>query len=365
VEGYFVWARRTHNLNADFSNKLEFLPWSKDGYVPLQLFIFFLYATAFVLPALLLVARPREVVAYLRHKAVAIPLALLWLVMGAIFLTGDHTYLLLKSIHFHFPILGNVLNPYGIGPITLTDVYLHNGPRLPTFHPTIWIAFELLTLGGAAYWAVVADAGRNETAGGDGSGLAREGFWFGVFTFAATWFVTSGFFGRAVIDRYVVAVLPSTIVLLAAAVGRTRISLRRLPAGLALLAAFVIYGVGSTHDYFRWNEARWDLVRAAAVNGIASDQIDGGYELNAWEFYRKGDPHGDRHCANGWWFCDDRPYTIALNVDTAAGQETIAAERPAVFFRNFPDVLLVRKAGAQPASRQAGTPDTRPALSTR
>ena len=90
-------------------------------------------------------------------------------------------------------------------------------------------------------------------------------------------------------------------------------------AASALLLAFALLAVSATAEYLAWNRARWDAFRYLRANGIALEQMDAGYEINAMLAVRAGrSALGKR----GFGVADDR-FIITFN--DVPGYTTIRA----------------------------------------
>jgi hypothetical protein len=98
---------------------------------------------------------------------------------------------------------------------------------------------------------------------------------------------------------------------------------------LVPLAWFSIAGV---HDYFRWNEGRWALARAALAV-VQPDNLDGGFEVNGWLNFENHRDHrvpaqcaGTCGCILKDFTCSDDTYQVSMFV--AAGRVAVAEWRP-------------------------------------
>lgn len=58
------------------------------------------------------------------------------------------------------------------------------------------------------------------------------------------------------------------------------------PLFFSLLVALGLYSVIGTYNYLAWNDARWTLGRRMVAQGIAPEDINGGYEWNGWHRYK-------------------------------------------------------------------------------
>lgn len=61
------------------------------------------------------------------------------------------------------------------------------------------------------------------------------------------------------------------------------------PAVAAAVCAFALLGVLGTRDDFELNRAAWNAEAWLRQQGVAADQIDGGYVLNGWRLYAYAD----------------------------------------------------------------------------
>jgi 4-amino-4-deoxy-L-arabinose transferase-like glycosyltransferase len=133
-----------------------------------------------------------------------------------------------------------------------------------------------------------------------------------VLLFAGSLLHTSFYF-----DRYLIPVLPFAI---AAALGDCR-DVQPHAAAWVLLALLGWYAVAGTHDYMAWNRARYRAIAMLEQQGVGPEQIDGGFEYNAWHLAaelktwpstaeaRVGQP---RERKSWWWVVDDR-YVVSFH----------------------------------------------------
>lgn len=202
VVAYFVWARASGNDNPAFAlpfKKLLLRPGLGHWVVQFPILVF--YLTAVFLPLLVggWVGNRGKLRAVLREArpwgtGLTGTLAL-WAVLAWFF--GDSPYGVRGTLHRTFPFLGNVISPFGLGPLTLSDVYL--GPGLGPIHTPIWswVWFEIVLVLVACTWAPVV-RGMLGLSSGTGRLIAHFGIAIGVLTFFAS--VQAYLF--AIFDRY-------------------------------------------------------------------------------------------------------------------------------------------------------------------
>lgn len=208
------------------------------------------------------------------------------------------------------PMLGNVIDPSGLGPLTLRDTYIL-GTRPPALPRAFWSTLTWLGIAGAvlivaaftlfvARMAAGLRPGRTafETAGCLFLLLAATAYLFAVFT-------------GDLADRYLVPALPLLLLGFAGLYTRTAAPGRLFPTlGFVLLVAVALFSVATTRDYLTWNRLRWQaLDELTRVDRVARSDIDGGFEFNAWYFY---DPAYERASGKSWWWVQGDTYLISF-----------------------------------------------------
>ncbi|MDD4939415.1 MAG: glycosyltransferase family 39 protein [Candidatus Omnitrophica bacterium] len=83
------------------------------------------------------------------------------------------------------------------------------------------------------------------------------------------------FFMLRYADHNLVYFLPMAILLAIEVLEKTGFSRAAVIAGLALMAFYSILG---TRDYMNWNQARWEAANDLLKEGVAANNIEGGYE---------------------------------------------------------------------------------------
>jgi hypothetical protein len=142
-----------------------------------------------------------------------------------------------------------------------------------------WTPIEALVLALALLWApLLADPARLLR----GHGLRVETSLFGLLLAVGSLAAVIQSYRMEVIDRYH---LPSMIglgllVACALAAGHVRRRGRRWWALGALFGAMAAYDVAALHDHFRWQDARWQLVRVAVASGVSPSNLQAGFEVS-------------------------------------------------------------------------------------
>ena len=121
-------------------------------------------------------------------------------------------------------------------------------------------------------------------------------------------FVVTAYF-----DRYLLFVLPFVLVLWQRAGDGDIVThpMLRKPLAIAWIAAVLAGSLAATHDYFAWNRARWDAIRAAERLGANADSIDGGFEFNGFERFEI-QPRRSLERKSWYWVRDDL-YVVAFS----------------------------------------------------
>jgi hypothetical protein len=144
------------------------------------------------------------------------------------------------------------------------------------------------------------------------------------------------------IDRYLLFVLPFIFALWALTWPRYASSRQPWRHGFALgfLLCAIALTAAATHDYFAWNRARWDAIRAAEKLGATPATLDGGFEYNG--FYGFESRSGGPQPGKSWWWIKDDLFIVAFVPVT--GYQEIAAFPVRRWLRRTPPVVrLLRR----------------------
>jgi hypothetical protein len=259
-----------------------------------------------------------------------------------------------EFLHRSFPFMGNLIHPGGLGPITLSDVYVFDEPQ-PRLPDAFWLGVEIVAIVLSARWVpFLAGVG-----GALGKGIRREVFSFGLLLTLGSLILVWQAYATQVFDRYyfpcVLGVALMLAALLEARLGEVRRrALLEGAAWLVPLAAFTVLGL---HDYFRWNETRWQLFDQAVARGVDPARIDGGYEVDGWILKeppagagRQACIGGRCHCDGVWWRCEDASYRIGMNV--GHGYEEVRRLEPEHWLAG--SALVLSKRAVSVESRRSG-----------
>jgi len=261
----------------------------------------FVFSGLFLLPALIAIL-PRRLRARRRDLAIAAALAITF----AATTVADFTR---RRIPLPFNGHYNLVD-FGLGPTTLTDVYVRGLRQLPQLDAGLWWLLTWIGVaGGSALVFLLALTGLQ---------LCRRHDDGGAQTTAATaWAFAGGYLvilsAVTIVDRYFIPLFP---LLLVAGVWNGRAPgippwLCRTIHGIAIAAAALLcwFSVAATHDYLAWNRARWQaLYQLTDLEHVPPTQIDGGFEFNGSRLF------GGRRNVPGkaWWWVEDDLYMVTL-----------------------------------------------------
>jgi hypothetical protein len=97
---------------------------------------------------------------------------------------------------------------------------------------------------------------------------------FSVFYFGAL------FLRNSRLDRYFILLLPGCLYLIYRSISDGRLNFKRQLATGALFLAYFLFSTTLISDYFRWNEARWEVIDLAlGKHNVKAKDLNGGYEF--------------------------------------------------------------------------------------
>lgn len=331
VLAYFVWSQSTHIIKNEFVAPLKqilapsLITFTSEAAMTVY------YMTLFCLPLLIpFAAETFRIFRDNRHKwRIIILLGFVgMLVSTAIVASNDlaHGQFQLWTRPF-FPFKGNLLNHYGVGPMTTTDAFFSTDPHgLARISDGFWyfLAFALTIL--MFLWIPPLRHLRNmckiENKPWDsGEKLVAFSWIAALLNFVVV--VTA--FRHNIIDRYYYGSFLALVLGLSVHCSRTiaannpEKNTAKINGRISLFAAGTI-GVALaavvtclTYDFWRWHETRYEAYQSLIEQGITPAQIDGGFELNGWAAYSLNPKKADTDpCYFSNWFCHMRPLAIGI-----------------------------------------------------
>jgi hypothetical protein len=206
------------------------------------------------------------------------------------------------------PYLSNYMFNFGLGPVTLADIY-HQKASFPheLSSPIISLASLLIFLSSLVLVYYLAAIGRSlrENRRDPSSFLSI----FCILYLFILLTIHTPYNQLGLYDRYLLP-LVGTFFLVVFSLFREKLS---IPLFLFFASFFIFFAVAGTSDYLNWNRARW-----AGINylldekNVATYRIDGGVEYNGLYTYdlvtkRKVPVKGM------WWWVVDNKYQVTYN----------------------------------------------------
>lgn len=224
----------------------------------------------------------------------------------------------------NFPLIGNILNRYGIGPMLQHGSI---GYDLPSAVKWIWrvIGF-FVAISGCILLYLTHQSIKHIWVNVRCHKFinVRLPIFFGAITVIYLLPIVSS---PGIFDRYLLLPFLTTILFLVSC-GYV------LPIGDAhskkvnklvflLIGTIGMISIAMVHDYLSWNRARWEALSDLVVKqGITPNRIDGGFEFNGAYLYSKSNTKPD---AKGWWVVDNE-YLIANNKEELIATEGYAVQ---------------------------------------
>jgi hypothetical protein len=112
-------------------------------------------------------------------------------------------------------------------------------------------------------------------------------------------------------DRYLLFALPFACALWARLWPAPTASSPRQALAILWIAGAIGLGAAATRDYFSWNRARWDAIRAAEAQGAGAETLDGGFEYNALRRFEASSR--EPVAGKSWWWVKDDRYVVAFS----------------------------------------------------
>lgn len=223
----------------------------------------------------------------------------------------------LLSIKKQMPINGNVLDKWGLGPLTLRDTLLSSATEtLPNSWEFFWILITILSIIGSALLILfIALSAYQFFFELEFSWLTRSQAMVNTST-AFIYFLPLGlsFF----FDRYLLLFLPllmSIILCFLGDISKFRIGNKTIILSLITIFIFGGFTIASTHDYLSWNRIRWEAINNLMLEKeISPKHIDGGFEFNGWYLYNpEQNIYHKRKSKEVWWWVEQDDYVISFS----------------------------------------------------
>jgi hypothetical protein len=267
----------------------------------------FLYLGGFLFPVLAIA----YIIKYNRIKSQSGKILLTSSLLFLITTIGIWTF----STNRRMPIAGNVINDWGLGPLTLRDTFLSQSESIPNYLDFFWLIVTVIAIIGAALLLIFTCFSAFQLFLDRQISLERKSLILLNNSTAFIYFLPLGlsFF----FDRYLLLLLPLSIVMVLNSldnVNSFKLSFKKwFLTGLTILFISVLT-VAVTHDYLSWNRVRWQALENLMQQQITPDRIDGGFEFNGWYLYDPDYPVYQKRKNNEvWWWSEKNDYIIAFS----------------------------------------------------
>jgi hypothetical protein len=347
IAASFLWARATGNFRPEFAVRLSNLVEFDSQTYAMQVGSAVVYMTGFFLPLLALIGWKSERRWLLDLGGAAF--VIMGLVTKHLFETHAPSDFWIGPIWSHrvFPFVVNIVYNAGLGPITLDDVFFYDAAK-PAWPKFIWAGLEVVLIAASALFSplcgAVVRAGR----------IAKQSWSVEVLLFAAALVLASLFaivqsHQREIVDRYYLPLILGLAVLVPGALALLQPSGPRpyqVVKFVVLFGPIALFSVLGAHDEFRWNDARWQMIRLAMAQGGTRATVQGGWEPNCWVKHEglsreELSCEGGCRCAYTGFCCVDDRWRVGMSI--SPGYRQVAAVLPTYWLASGPAVLLTRR----------------------
>jgi len=199
------------------------------------------------------------------------------------------------------PTASNVISNYGMGPITIRDVYFLGINKPNSISNFFWFFISILSLIAASLITYLIPEIIERVRRSDLIKKKIAVFLLLIFLGYFTFFLIFPFF-----DRYLLIFIPTLWSVLYLIFLDKKIPFKKLLISFSMIIGFLFYSTVTTKDYFNFNKARWILLNHSVnEEKINIKDIDGGYEFNGLYNYDQSlNP-------SAWWVINDK-YLISL-----------------------------------------------------
>lgn len=222
-----------------------------------------------------------------------------------------------------WPLVGNVLGQYGIGPMLQHgsagySILQHEHGGVKFFWKlvgvlSIWFTGYMLYL---MHTSILKKLNDYKSHTLDISRLRVQAFFLCVMiVYCIPTFLVQGFF-----DRYLLLPILACSILIQSKIHfLAKLNRLRFVVIILMVTLTGSLTIAATHDYLAWNRVRWlalnDLVYKT---GVTPTRIDGGFEFNGMQLYSKEAAKAANK--KGWWVVDNE-YLIAYTLGTETKSE--------------------------------------------
>lgn len=299
---YFIWAKASQNYNWTFGTAIDAMV--KPGFRELCLGFsaYWMYMVAFLYP-LLLWAPIKKLFRQTPLKWVFFCLAAELVGLGLFYPQESKLHWPLAT-PLSFPMLGNVIYSGGVGPLLLipsSNLEQHGLINFPVLPSIIWrtVSFFIILFMPICFGLLLNTA--RDTIKKPVT-LRSEILLFGT-VFSAGLAIVSFEAYKGAFDRYHLPFFLGIILTVAIAIDGLIDRLSKIDFIKVVLACvpLAFYTIAGIHDYFRWNDVRWNLLDEAITLGARKAEVDGGYEMSGWngrlepyEIWVRSGPDGKR-----------------------------------------------------------------------
>lgn len=258
------WLRASGRVVGDYNLQLNQMVGKSKHPLTLPLnfahygWVMLMYLGLFLLPIFTIINFNRQTNEGKSRSAVWLWLAL----VGLLALTAGHFFLKTALMPVHL----NILDAWGVGPLTLCDTQMLKLPDVPLLPAAFWVVVTILSLFGAGLLIAfvvkevtrLVSEYRSRTILVPDIDTQMENT-FAVFFLAGTLIYLGPLLINGFFDRYLLTAFMMLVAFLVVAlpvIERPPISLRHL-AGILLVVGFAGYAIAGTRDYLEWNRIRW------------------------------------------------------------------------------------------------------------
>jgi hypothetical protein len=252
-----------------------------------------------------------------------------WLLPVAIWIAFQHKYSFIIGISFSiisilvmyyfqkydFLNVGLTFIGSGLGPLTLKDTFLQPLPIQFTFPLFFHISLSVTGVFSIAVisFFIIINILK------DSNKLYLSIFYIVVLAAYTSAICVTGYFDRHLLLGYIL-IIPILILIINVYNKKHTIAHWQY----AIIIAFSVlgyFGIAATHDYLSWQRARYQAVSDLLTAGIKIDEIDCGFECNAWYNWSSYQFSPERTDMSWYWVTDDR---WALSFTELKGYRLIA-----------------------------------------